>query len=320
MYLYEPIYKNGIIDRINRICGTTNESFYITEKVAFINDALDSYFELASMAAPRGTFDDSGITGAPVETQSLVDGTNAYKITSFTNNVLKINKVSVLDDDAAEYDLKYEEFDSVDDFLETYSTDTDDKGKPEYWTRFGDYIYIAPTPNYSETDGLRCYASRELVKFTPVTLTITEANPGVGTTSAVHGMVDGDVIVLSTDGTLPTNLTADTTAYYIDQQNTTTFKFCTTPSNVGSTYVNTTGSVQAGAHKYLQVNKEPGIPLIHHQYLVYFASDKFMDPTNAKFARNRADLEKAEKRITEYWQSNVQSAKTRIGTGYRAYK
>ena len=120
MYLYEPILKKGIIDQINKICGTTNESYPNAEKIANIHDALEEYFNLASESAERGILDDTRNSSIPVETQNLVSGTNAYKISSFTNDVLKILRVSILDSSGIEHDLAYESFDDIDDFAQTY--------------------------------------------------------------------------------------------------------------------------------------------------------------------------------------------------------
>ncbi|MGO4672984.1 DUF3383 family protein [Bosea sp. 2YAB26] len=74
------------------------------------------------------------------------------------------------------------------------------------------------------------------------TVTITIATPGVVTWTG-HTLVNGDPIVLTTTGTLPTGLTAGTT-YYVVSQATNTFQLAAT---VGGSAINTTGS-QTGVH------------------------------------------------------------------------
>jgi len=317
MKLYEPISQESIFDEINGICGTTNQSYTNKKKVTRVNSALDKYWFLAAQSAPQGTFDDTGNTSIPVETQNLVDGTNAYKMTAFTNEVLQILRVSVLDADAEEQDLIYEDFEDIPNFTEKYSTDSDDRGDPLNWTKVGDYIYISPCPNYAETDGLRCYANRELSKFPYVTFTTTFATD-LFTTSAAHGLVADDGLVFVTDTTIPGGLTADTTVYYVIASGLTTDDFKVSTTLGGSTI--TLSSDGTGNHKFVKVSGEPGIPVIHHDYLAQYASYKFMDADHPKFAKTRELLAIYEQEIEEYWQSMIKSGKTVIETNKRVYK
>lgn len=319
MKYFEPISENSIIDAVNRICGTTNESFPNKEKLAHISDALDMYFYLAAESAPQGSFDDTGNASAPIEKQDLVAGTNAYQVSDFTNKVLSLVRVSILNEDGKELELFYEDFDDTFEFDQLYSTDADQRGTPTYWTKLGDFIYLRPCPDYAETDGLRAYVARELVKPSFVTCTITEATPGVVTATA-HGLSDGDAILLFTDGTLPTNLTKDTTIYYVSGKTADTFKLSTTPSDVGTTEVDTSGSVESGTHKFVKVSGEPGIPVIHHDYLARYTADKFMDTQHPKFQKNRADLVQDKIDIQDYWQAMNKMSKTIIETKRRRFK
>jgi hypothetical protein len=86
----------------------------------------------------------------------------------------------------------------------------------------------------------------------PVTVTITEANPGVVTLTS-HGLQTGDKVYLTTSGTLPTNLTAST-PYYVSRIDANTFRLSTTFANVlAGTYINTTGAVQTGTHSLVKI-------------------------------------------------------------------
>jgi hypothetical protein len=240
MKLSNPIEKDGLLEEILRICGTTSAVYSNYAMVSRLNNALDRYWFFASNAAPRGTFDDTNNTSLPVETQNLVAGTNAYKISSFTNEVLQISKLAILDDDGTEHDLVFEEFEELDDFYELYNTDTANRGIPQYWTKMGDYIYIRNCPNYSETSGLRAYISRELSKFNFTTFTVTQATPAVFSATG-HGLVANDAIILETDGTLLTGLTADTIVYYVIAAGLTLNAF-EVSLTIGGTAVNTTST------------------------------------------------------------------------------
>jgi hypothetical protein len=79
------------------------------------------------------------------------------------------------------------------------------------------------------------------------TVTITSANPGVVTLSA-HGLSTGSCIELTTTGTLPTNLSANTN-YYVIYVNTTTFRLATSAANaIAGTAIDTTAGTQSGTH------------------------------------------------------------------------
>lgn len=74
------------------------------------------------------------------------------------------------------------------------------------------------------------------------TATVTIASPGVFTWPA-HGLINGEVVVLSTTGALPTGLTVGS-SYYVVGKTLNTFQVSAT---FGGTAINTTGS-QSGVH------------------------------------------------------------------------
>lgn len=107
-----------------------------------------------------------------------------------------------------------------------------------YWTLLGDELYL-------RTDTDKVWHVDEAAKTDDITtsvVTITIATPGV-ITLALHGFQNGDPVVLSTTGTLPTGLVAGTT-YFIVAKTTNTFELAAT---VGGAAINTTGS-QSGVH------------------------------------------------------------------------
>lgn len=303
MQLYSPVDKDGLIDEVLRICGTTSAVYSLKDIIARLNNsALNRYWFLASSSAPKLTFDDTNQTSLPVETQNIVAGTNAYKISSFTNEVLGILKLAALDDDGVEHDLIREEFENLDDFYELYNTDTASRGVPQYWTKVGDYIYIRNCPDYSETSGLRAYVNRELSKFSWVPFTVTIATPGVFT-AVGHGLSGLDGLIFETDGALPTGLTADTIVYYKITAGATADAFeVSTSYSLTGTAVNTSVS-QSGNHKYTKINKEPGIPVIHHEFLARTAALPWLIEKKLPQKNDIASLiMKDERDIQEYWQ------------------
>jgi hypothetical protein len=77
------------------------------------------------------------------------------------------------------------------------------------------------------------------------TATITIAAPGVITLNA-HGLVNGMAVKFSTDGALPTGITAGTT-YYVRNATANTFNLSTTYKHLTATVITTSGS-QSGTH------------------------------------------------------------------------
>jgi hypothetical protein len=79
------------------------------------------------------------------------------------------------------------------------------------------------------------------------TVTITSANPGVVSLTG-HGLSTGACIELTTTGTLPTNLSANTN-YYIIYVGEDTFRLATSAANaIAGTAIDTSGGSPSGTH------------------------------------------------------------------------
>jgi hypothetical protein len=323
MQISELIYESGIIEEITRLTGASVSVFSNKARVAKINEALDRYWFLASESAPKGTLDDLNKTNLIVNTQNLVNGTNSYKIGSFSDTVLNILKVSILDSNGKEFDLEYEDFEQLTDFTQFYSTAATDRGTPAYWTKLGDYIYMRPCPNYNSTNGLRAYINRALTKFSFTTFTVTIASPAVFTATA-HGLAANDAVIFETDGALPTGLTPDTTIYYVISAGLTADAF-EVSTTIGGSAVNTSGS-QSGNHKFLKVSATPGIPTIHHPYLARYTATEWMGANNAqgqyttRLNYELPKLQTEEKSIQSYWAHHNKARGNVITTKFRRYK
>jgi len=316
MKFFDAITKNTIRDEINRICGTTDEVYALRDKLARVNQALDTYWHLASNSAPKGTFDDVNQSAIPVETQSLVDGTNNYKISSFSNEVLQILKLSILEDDGTtERDLVREEFDDYNDFLHWYSTTAADEGTPQWWTKMGDFIYLRPNPSYNETNGLRAYVNRELSKLEYVTY--VAENTGNTLDLTAHGLSDGDTVILSTAGVMPNGWTADTQVYYVVNKNTDDFQVALTEGGSAVTI----SSDGTGTQKYVHISKTPGIPVIHHDYLARKAALPFLIEKKLPQMGATAQLVAInEQSIQDYWNHRGRELSTIITPRKRPYR
>ena len=283
MKLYDPITKYSIINEVWRICGANANIYIIRDIVARVNAALDRYCHLAFKADGKHRFDDINETSPPIDTQDIASGTNRYKFSAFTEKIINLIKLTVLNADAVEIPLIQERIENLPDaFTQIYkSTDT---GVPSHYLKYGDFIYLRPYPDYDETGGLRAYFNRPASKFEFLAATISQASPGV-LTDVAHGLVADDTIMLETDGALPTGLVVDTVYYVKEALTADTFTLALT---LGGTAINTSAA-GSGIHYYVETSKVPGIPVIHHSYLARHASLPFLID---KKLQNREDIKK----------------------------
>ena len=272
--------NDGLDQEINRICGTNVNTYPFKAKASRINDALDRYLSIAFRVDKRWAFDDITQTSPPIDIQDIVSGTNRYKFSDFTQKILNLIKLEILDSGGNGIKLTPERMNALgqvltpasgrigvasETFQELYLSPQ--SGTPTHYIKYGDFIYLRPSPNYDYTAGLKAYFNRAILKYSFVSFIVTLASPGVFTSTA-HGLSVDDEIVLQTDGALPTGLSVNTTYYIVSVPTADTFTLSATK---GGTAIDTSGS-QSGTHIYLQINKEPGIPAIHHKYLCRRAS------------------------------------------------
>jgi len=104
---------------------------------------------------------------------------------------------------------------------------------------------------YGQRGGPMYYWSAN-IGLTPTTFTVTIASPGVVTCGLGPTLTEGQGVVLSTTGVLPTGLIPGNT-YYVKNLSSTNFNLAATP---GGTAINTSGT-QSGTHSILP----NGVPL-----------------------------------------------------------
>jgi len=109
------------------------------------------------------------------------------------------------------------------------------------WAFAGGTAPVLSTAGASRDD---LYYSVKMYKTSTVTISI--ATPGVVSWTG-HGLITGQKIIFTTDGALPTGITAGT-AYYVINVDADTFRIATSLSNAAAgTAINTSGS-QSGTH------------------------------------------------------------------------
>lgn len=289
MKLSNEITQDGIFQEIDRRCKSNLISYPSRDKTARVNAALDRYFHLAFKSDGRWNFDDINQSSPPIEAQSIVSGTNRYKMSDFTSKILSVIRIEALDSDGNGLFLIPEMLNdigvvypgnasgqlrgtSANTFQELYVNAS--SGVPTHYIKYGDFIYLRPNPNYSEADGLLAYFNRPASKFDFNTFTVTQATPGLFTLVA-HGFSVNDTIMLQTDGSLLTGLAVDTVYYIKALDGSDPDDKFTVAATKGGDAINTTGT-QSGVHYLLETSKVPGIPETHHPYLARHASYPYL--------------------------------------------
>lgn len=269
MKLFDDISADSVVHEVFRICNANANTYPIRDIAARVNSALDRYLTLVFRVDGRWNFDDINESSPPIDTQSIVSGTNRYKFSAFTETLLSLIRLEILDADAKGLPLIPEIMDDISNFQSLYIDAG--SGTPTHYTKYGDFIYLRPNPDYSETNGLLAYFNRPASKFNFNAVTITNASPAVFTHVA-HGLSVNDTVLLQTDGAdLPSGFSVDT-IYYVSVLDTgdpdDKFQLAAT---LGGSSINA-GDAGTGIHYYVETSKVPGIPVIHHPYLARYAS------------------------------------------------
>jgi hypothetical protein len=165
--------SSGIVQDINFLAGSSNDTYKIADKTRNVNEHLrEVAFHIWKNAADWD-FDDSNQTDAPCATTTLVDEQQDY---SLPTTALDIRRVEVMNS-SGNYEI-------VAPFDESQITETalseyyETSGMPIYYRLQGQSIFLYPKPSASlvtVADGLKIYTSREVHPFT---ITDTSAVPG----------------------------------------------------------------------------------------------------------------------------------------------
>jgi len=138
------------------------------------NASLDMYLGWAFEADGNWNFDDINETSPPIDTQAIVSGTNRYKLSDFTETLLSLMRLEVLNSAGTGIYLEPERLDTSGNvvsnetgrisgtrgstFQELYVNAS--SGTPTHYIKYGDFIYLRPNPNYDLAAALLAYFNR----------------------------------------------------------------------------------------------------------------------------------------------------------------
>ena len=166
-----------VVSTMNDICNTDNNSYTLKAKARDVNTALEKFYTLAFHASGQHSWDDPNKDTVPVESINLVSGTQSYNLDDFTSEIINILRVECLDDSANAMVLKRLQKGDLPNTALTEFYET--SGTPIYYDLVGEYIYLYPKPNYSETNGLVLYVERAMTKLASTATTTTLPVPGI---------------------------------------------------------------------------------------------------------------------------------------------
>lgn len=152
----------GMVQEMNDICDSDDNSFPLTTKARRTNFALSRFFTLAFKADGRFSWDDVNHGSAPIETLALVNGQQRYDLTNFSTEILNILRVEILDAQGLGLPMNRLNRGNVPGALSEYKKLA---GIPDEYDLLGNYMDLYCPPNYDMADGLKLYVNRNKILF-----------------------------------------------------------------------------------------------------------------------------------------------------------
>jgi len=164
--------EDGIIQEINRICGTTDNTYSLKAKTARANQALDRFFYLALTSDGTWEFDDANYIDLPIGVTDIVSGQQDY---AFASDVLTIEEVMAKSSSGTWSQLTPVDI-TQSDSSPIWLLPTGNSGSPVRYDKYANSIFLDPIPNYNSTGGLKVAFKRNASKFVS---TDTIKTPGI---------------------------------------------------------------------------------------------------------------------------------------------
>lgn len=175
---------SGLIQECERWCrfpvgGISGDSTLLGEFTTRINSAFERIMPILLSYNDQIRWDDLNHTNQPVGYVNIVSGQSDYKITTDASSldILNLHKVRVYTSDSA---AVYTELDRV--LLNDprvpriISPDSNEQGAPSHFLEKGNVLYLYPQPDYSVSNGIELFFSRQQLYFTTAD---TTKEPGI---------------------------------------------------------------------------------------------------------------------------------------------
>ena len=191
--------NDGILQQVRNLMRVDATQWPTQRVVNSCNNWLDTLTGYAIGADKRFQWDDTNHTKLPIGTTNLVASQSDYSFLTDEqgNSIITLTRIDLLQNDGTTW-RKLERFDQADtdEALQQVYAST---GQPEYYDKIADNIIrLYPTPNESETAGIKFYFQR-----TPSYFTATDTTKSPGFSPLLHR---GFIVASAYDGALALGL------------------------------------------------------------------------------------------------------------------
>ena len=172
MMFSDTTSKQGLIQDVDFLCGSTSASYAVADKTRNINVAYNSVSRLIWDAADDWQYDDSNATDLPKVLRTMGHASASYQVPSTSQRIERVEAKSSDGNWRKLIPIDYRDITvSLDEYHET-------AGMPIYYDLVGNYLTLYPAPSSAYatlSSGLTLRVSRDVTEF-PTTATTT--SPG----------------------------------------------------------------------------------------------------------------------------------------------
>lgn len=170
---FNPGNGLGLVDEINDICHSDNNSYPLESKTRRLNSAVDRYVQLALEVNESFHFDDTkilvnGQQTLPIANADFKDGQGNVP---FPSDFLSVRHIWVKDREGERYTEVFENKDpGINQFY------GNERGTPTSFKLMGDSIVWDKVPDFTQEGAVRIELTRAANRFTP---DMTDYEPGI---------------------------------------------------------------------------------------------------------------------------------------------
>lgn len=172
MIYSDPSGKDGVIQEMDRICGSTDNTYPIRDKTSRVNQAIDRFYTLVFENDSIWHFDDANYTDLPIAVTNIVFSQADY---SFAAELLTVRNVYLSDSSGNFTEIQNfseEEWKAQNIFINPPGN----SGIASGYVLMGNSVLLVPIPNYNYNGGLKVVFERNGSKFV---YTDTTKTPGI---------------------------------------------------------------------------------------------------------------------------------------------
>jgi hypothetical protein len=155
---FNPGDGSGLVDEINDICHSDNQSYPLASKARRLNAAVDRYVTIAMEVNENFHFDDTNNTTLPIGTSDIKSGQGNVP---FPIDFLAVRNIFIKDNNG-KYSEIFEEKDPA-----RYAFFGGRSGRPTAFRLMGGSIVWDYVPDYTQEDGVLIHFTRNAQRVSP---------------------------------------------------------------------------------------------------------------------------------------------------------